>query len=116
MPRGRGLLPKDNIRRSHRERQATSFRFAAPLPHDLIQNNAGGNRDIEGWNFAQHWDRDQEVTFFAHEIVQPFSLSAKHDSAIHFVINFVVGLLPPLLETYYPQIFGLPLFQSARNV
>src|SRR5207248_11316132 len=103
MPRGRGLPPKDNIRRSHRERQATSFRFVASLPHDLIQNNAGGDRDIEGWNFAQHWDRDQEVTFFAHEIVQPLALSAKHERAIHSVINFVVGLLSPLIESSNPQ-------------
>ena len=48
--------------------------------------------------------------------MQPLSLSTKHDRAIHFVINFVVGLLPPLIEPYNPQIFGLQFFKCARNI
>ena len=50
---------------------------------------------------------------FAHQVVQAFAFGSENNSAVHFVIEFVIALGTALIQADGPDVAVFQLFQRA---
>src|SRR5437868_5695431 len=61
-----------------------AVRFCPPrgsLPHGLVENDSGGDRDVERFDPAEQRDMDKRVATLAHEPSKALALAAEQERA-----------------------------------
>jgi hypothetical protein len=82
----------------------------------LEQDDASGDRYVEGSNLTHHRDADEEIAMFFDVFVKAVSFGAKNQRRRPGVFDFVVEMRAALVETVHPETGLLHLFKRSADI
>lgn len=83
----------------------------ATLASGFVEDNGSGGGNVEGTDAAGHGDAEEMIAGSANEIVKAGAFTAEDDDEIACEIELVVFGRAAFVETDYPEIAALELFE-----
>src|SRR5437773_2277079 len=88
--------------RAHTGRHSLPSRARVPLANSFEEHDPGRDRNVERFNGARGWKRNNEIAPLARQLMQALAFAAEDDSHWRRVVQFAVIFVPLLIEAHKP--------------